>query len=61
MEDLGDDGEFFCVKVSNADLETIKGGPLKYFYNTTDKSTFDSCQDDRKSEKIEYIHKKLNL
>jgi len=43
MEDLGDDGEFFCVKVSNADLETIKGGPLKYFYNTTDKSTFDSC------------------
>ena len=43
MEDKGDDGEFFCVKISKADLETIKGGPLKHFKNVTDKSALESC------------------
>lgn len=30
MEDKGEDGEFFTVKILNADQETIKDGPLKH-------------------------------
>ena len=37
MEDKGEDGEFFTVKILNTDTETIKDGPLKHFIDVTDK------------------------
>jgi len=38
MEDMGLEGEFFTVKISNYELETIRGGPLKCAENVTDIS-----------------------
>lgn len=38
MEDMGQEGEFFTVKISNYELETIRGGPLKCAENVTDIS-----------------------
>jgi hypothetical protein len=37
LEDKGEDGEFFSVKILNQDLETIKGGPTKNFLDVTDR------------------------
>ena len=60
MEDKGEDGEFFTVKVSNADLETIKGGPIKHFNHRADRY-IESCQEENRTERIEYTHRNLNL
>ena len=60
MEDKGEDGEFFTVKILNTDTETIKDGPLKHFIDVTDKLA-QECQENKRTERVEYTHRKLNL
>lgn len=59
-EDNGEDGEFFTVKILNADLETIKDGPLKHLIDVTDKLA-EECQENKRTDRINYTHRNLNL
>jgi hypothetical protein len=60
MEDKGDDGEFFSVKILNTDEEIIKGGPLKHFIDVTDRQ-YEDCNESKRTEKVKYTHQKINL
>lgn len=49
MEDRGEDGEFFTIKITNQDHETIRDGPLKNAIDVTDRLAEDQCLENKRT------------